>query len=294
MVVRFSGGLGNQMFQYAFLLSLQYRFPDRVIEGDLGDYEVLEHHNGYELEKIFGIKIPLCSEGEKERHKINMSLPHRFLIKIGIKNIGFPKRVMDLQKGFDENFVSALSEQDFLWGYWQDEKYFKNIKAQILDAFTFPAIKREDIKNYEIKQIIESGNSISVHVRRGDYLLETEYVSLCESNYYQKAIQEIKKRVKDPKWFVFSDDIDWCRQNLIFGENVWYVENNMGQNSFRDMQLMSLCKHNIIANSTFSWWGAWLNTNSEKIVICPDQFYKDNEQFNENIICDGWKNIIVD
>ena len=293
MVVRFSGGLGNQMFQYAFLLSLQYRFPNRVIEGDLGDYEVLEHHNGYELERIFGIKIPLCSESEKESHKINMSVPYRFLRKIGLKNIGFPKRVMDLQHGFNEEFILALLDQDFLWGYWQDEKYFKNIRNMVLKEFTFPAIKKEEIRNYEIKKIIESGNSISVHVRRGDYLLETDYISLCKSNYYQKAIQEMKEKVENPQWFVFSDDIKWCRENLTLGSNVYYVEHNTGKNSFRDMHLMSLCKHNIIANSTFSWWGAWLNVNSGKIVICPDEFYKNNEQFNKNIVCDGWKTITI-
>ncbi len=293
MVVRFSGGLGNQMFQYAFLLSLQYRFPQKTIEGDLGDYEVLEHHNGYELEKIFGIKIPLCSDFEKERHKINMSLPNRVLRKIGLKNVGYPKRIMDPERGFDEEFINSLSDQDFLWGYWQDEKYFKDIKNDILKEFTFPVIKKEDEKNYEIKKIIESENSVSLHVRRGDYLLETEYISLCESDYYQKAIQEMKEKVKEPYWFVFSDDINWCRKNLTLGTNACYVEHNTGQNSFRDMQLMSLCKHNIIANSTFSWWGAWLNINSEKVVICPEQFYKDNEGFNKNIVCDGWKTITI-
>jgi len=103
----------------------------------------------------------------------------------------------------------------------------------------------------------------------------------------------MKEKVKEPYWFVFSDDINWCRKNLTLGTNACYVEHNTGQNSFRDMQLMSLCKHNIIANSTFSWWGAWLNINSEKVVICPEQFYKDNEGFNKNIVCDGWKTITI-
>ena len=215
-----------------------------------------------------------------------MTLPYRILRKLGMKEAGYPKRVLDKQVGFQQGFWEKLSADDFLWGYWQDESYFKDIEDLLRKEFTFPEI--EDDKNSELLQLIEGTESVAVHVRRGDYLETTDYLNLYDLGYYEKAICRMLKEVDTPTWFVFSDDIEWCKQALCFPGETFYVDGNTGANSFRDMQLMSYCKHNIIANSTFSWWGAWLNSNVKKKVISPEYFYNPNRKSDNKIVCSDW------
>lgn len=293
MVVRFSGGLGNQMFQYAFFRSLVKKYPESKVECDLGDFERFCHHNGYELERIFGIKVPECSRKETERHKIKMTIPYRLLRKLGFKKVGYPKRIMDAEKGYDAELVNGIRDDDFLWGYWQDEHYFAHIRNEILDAFVFPPL--QDERNQKCADAIGAVNSVSIHVRRGDYLeTQGEYVDLCSTHYYEKAIEYVKLHVESPVFFVFSDDIQWCTDHLGLSEECsCYVNWNRGLNSYIDMHLMSLCKFNVIANSTFSWWGAWLNQNKCKQVIAPNRFRRGLEQYNNSIVCKDWVMIEV-
>lgn len=287
MIVRFSGGLGNQMFQYAFFRELQYRFPNLIIECDLGDYERVEHHNGFELERIFHIKLPLCSKERTEKNKINITLPFRLLRKMGFKNVGYPKRILDEMQGYDKTIWTRIRADDFLWGYWQSENYFASVKDDILKTFCFPEF--EDDKNRKLRYLIENTNSVALHVRRGDYLAETSYVSLCDSNYYTNAIKLVKNIINNPVWFIFSDDINWCKKHLNTCGEKYFVEGNTGKDSYKDMQLMSSCKNIIIANSTFSWWGAYLNRS--KMVIAPSKFYTNNPSFNKSILCPGWRQV---
>ena len=129
-------------------------------------------------------------------------------------------------------------------------------------------------------------NSISIHVRRGDYLKNPQYFDICNTVYYRKAIGLIKEKTDNARFYVFSDDIQWVKENLELPQNTVYVNWNMKTDSWQDMCLMSHCRHHIIANSTFSWWGAWLNKNEKKIVICPKMFSRTENLVN--VMPDEW------
>ena len=163
------------------------------------------------------------------------------------------------------------SEKKYFSGYWQNEKYFKDIENDVRNAFKFPEL---DKKNLELSMLIRNTQSVSVHIRRGDYLLSqnSALANVCTDLYYKNSFSYVIKTIKNPHFFVFSNDIEWCRKNLKM-HNVTFVDWNNGEDSYKDMQLMSLCKHNIIANSSFSWWGAWLNEYNKKIVCVPNTWY---------------------
>lgn len=134
-------------------------------------------------------------------------------------------------------------------------------------------------------------NSVSVHIRRGDYVTKSRYnktYAHCTVKYYENAVDYIAKKFPNPHIYIFSDDTDWIKENIKFPYETEYVTHNIGQNSFEDIRLMSNCKHNVIANSTFSWWGAWLNQNSEKIVVCPDVWFQDSRIVQTDIYPKEW------
>ena len=141
------------------------------------------------------------------------------------------------------------------------------------------------MENIKIASEIKNSESVSLHVRRGDYLNEPMFNGICDVKYYDLAMQKIKHMVDSPVWFIFSNDISWCRKHFT-QENVIFVDNNSGENSYRDMQLMSLCKHHIIANSSFSWWGAWLGEQQDAITIAPRRWIKEGQ--SSDIICHNW------
>lgn len=280
MIFEFNGGLGNQMFQYAFYLSLRQRFPDLNYKCYIRRKFMEKSHYGYELQKVFGIQV-------EETGRLNIILADRFYRKTQI-----PYRVVqDKGQGYDQEVYEKISNSSFVRGFWQSEKYFKEIETSVRNAFTFQPIT--DSKNSRLLQRIHDCESISLHVRKGDYLkFPSVYVDLAAKNYYQSAITYMQEHFNNPKWFIFSDDIAWCKEHLDIVDAV-YVDHNVGESSYYDMYLMSMCKHNIIANSTFSWWAAWLNRNQNKIVISPDIFIKNHDQLNRDIVCENWKKIKV-
>ncbi len=188
---------------------------------------------------------------------------HKFIRR---KTTFYCKHGKDAIRFFPEVF--NINEK-YISGYWQSEKYFKDYEDDIRKLYSFPAIN--DVENKHIAMMAMDTESVSLHVRRGDYLNEPLLNGICEEKYYESAISEIKKRVNNPLFFVFSNDIPWCRVHFK-QENIIFVDNNTGQNSYRDMQLMSFCKHHIIANSSFSWWGAWLGSK-EGITIAPRKWF---------------------
>lgn len=193
---------------------------------------------------------------------------------------------------FDQTVLHNLKSAYYL-GYWQTEKYFSDIRSKILEAFTFPPLA-EDNKNQVTIESIRRKNSISIHVRRGDYMKIGNTQGICTPDYYVKALKMMLEKTKPDVFLVFSDGIEWCKENLseYFGDTpVVYVDWNTGPESFRDIQLMSNCKHNIIANSSFSWWGAWLNQNGSKIVIAPSRWM--NNKGWADIIPQSWNTIQV-
>jgi len=177
----------------------------------------------------------------------------------------------------------------YIKGYWNSEKFFAPYKNQIIKDFTFPELDEQH--NIVISDIIANENSVSLHVRRGDFVNNSMCGNICSENYYHNAIKYIQENIESPSFYIFSNDIDWCRNNLsrYFKDSpVTYVTENVADKSYRDMQLMSLCKHNIVANSGFSWWGAYLNLNPNKIVLAPNRWWNSDDGHQKDVIPDEW------
>lgn len=276
-IVGLFGGLASQMNQYAFMKSLEYHYPDVEIKMAIGSDWLKElEHNGYELDYVFGIERNEASK--KEIIRLANFYPGsgyyargRNLI-LNIKNKFWGEKTSQITYKdptvFHEDIFKLDSKMSKLfWGNWSDEQYFNDVKEQLLEDFRF---KNElDTENQIIMDEIIKTNSISVHIRRGDYL---KYDFPCLSiEYYKKAIEYMETLVDTPFFYFFSDDIEYVEEHFGYIKNKYIVKGNRGKKSYVDMQLMSICKHNIIANSGFSFWGAWLNTNSDKIVIAPSQ-----------------------
>lgn len=186
---------------------------------------------------------------------------------------------------YDKRVLDNSSNLYYI-GYWQSYKYFSSIESELRKIFTFP---NSIIDNYNknLSDVILSSNSVSLHIRRGDYVGNSIYENIATLDYYQRALDYMDKNVLNMKLFLFSNDVEWCLNNLNL-KNCTVVSHNTGTNSFWDMYLMSSCKHNIIANSSFSWWGAWLNTNPGKIVISPKRWINDNRVNIDDIIPETW------
>lgn len=283
-IVKFHGGLGNQMFQYCFYEKLFLENKDVV--ADLSFFKKVKAHNGFELEKIF--KIELKEIDEKTEEFIYSKKRILKLKKSIFKKIKKFKIYTFADTVYDSKIMKDSSEIIFYDGYWQSEKYFDDIKKLIYKKFSFPEIV--DLKNKVISEKIKLENSVSIHARRGDYVGHPQLDGLASIEYYKKAIEYIRLKVKNPKFFIFSNDLKWCEDNLpLSKDELQLVDGNFGENSYRDMQLMSLCKHNIIPNSSFSWWGAWLNKNPDKIVIAPERWFSEESQFSyDDIVPKSW------
>jgi len=257
VIIKLWGGLGNQLFQYALYLS--YREKNINCKLDKSVYQTTQSHNGYELERIFNIDPQYASAVEK--------LAVKPISKLRYKFFNYPYDEKKWGYGYYNNRIPHL-KFGYLKGYWQTEKYFKQVENKIREAFQFPALTDE--ANKAILKKIKETNAVSLHIRRGDYLLNDRDWSI-DIAYYKNAVVYINQKVQDPFFYIFSDDIEWAREN-IKEPNIEFIDWNKKENSYRDMQLMSNCLHNIIANSSFSWWGAWLNPNQTKIVIAPDNW----------------------
>lgn len=281
-IVVICNGLGNQMSQYAFYL--QKKKINKATRFLL-DKKSRNDHNGYELGHLFGIQY-----SEKLFDKFLYIL---FRI-LGIKKYPFwSKKIVRFFNFFglkiiDENYNYDFDKKNlnprrglnFYYGGWHNEEYFSVIKNVIQQKFCFNPIL-DDANLLLINQIKEV-NSVSIHVRRGDYLSAQNYNlfgDVCTKEYFERAIEFIKSNVFQPHFFIFSNDIDWVKFN-IKTEKIIYIDCNKKDKAWMDMYLMSICKHNIIANSSFSWWGAWLNGNVDKFVVCPCKFLKNDESSN--------------
>ena len=245
-----TGGLGNQMFEYALALSLRHK--GYKVKTDISMYGFEHMHNGYELERVFGIvEHPVCKGGI---HLKWLRLLNRFSPKM---------LVMKDPWSYSPDVLDH--PRHYMWGNWQSEKFFKNIESDIRKVFTFKGV---DDKNREIGKKMSGCNSVSLHVRRGDY---AQYgMLMMESDYYKQAVKAVSDKVKDSVYYIFSDD---AKEAAKIGDELGIcyeiINHNKGDDSYKDMYLMSQCKHNVIANSSFSWWGAWLNANPDKIVVAP-------------------------
>jgi hypothetical protein len=280
-IVQFLGGLGNQMFQYAFYKALQNKYKD--VKVDLLSFNDYKLHNGFELDFIFNIKINKANSFVSKLYnpKYRNWTVRKLRRLLNLKKVYFEEKECFI---YDENLLAYPSKR-FYWGYWQTEKYFKHIEAEIRNDFIFKTPLNK--KNELLFEKIKNTTSVAVHIRRGDYVNHPLFGDICDENYYNKAIKHIQLEVKKPTFFIFSNDMVWCKNQLNL-PNATYVDWNIGDDSYIDMQLMSYCKHNIIANSSFSWWAAWLNNNGNKIVIAPQMWINNVDNAVIDILPTQW------
>lgn len=277
VIVRIWEGLGNQLFQYAYARALELRTRQKVYL-DISEYDMKpEPIREYEL-CHFRIRQPVihCARVfpfvNSDRYYVDDA--H------GLKSFS-----VGLVKEEDCYYKQDLCELNgllYIKGWFQSEKYFNGF-AQDIRREIYP---RDKIRiTQELKKILEYENTVSVHIRRGDF---KRHRNILSEEYYENAKAVICNIIKDPYFIIFSDDISYVKENMDFGEKCFYMERSYLYKDYEEMMIMSKCKHNIIANSTFSWWGAWLNRNESKIVIAPEKWFQGKVEKDVDIVPDDW------
>ena len=278
-LIKMTGGLGNQMFIYALYLRMKSRYPDTRI--DLTDMVHYSVHNGYEMNRVFGLPQT------------------EFCMTQWLKKVA---EVLLFRVILERHEHGSLRHYDgpvrwpwvYYKGFYQNLMYFQGYEAEIRRAFTFDMQSASERSRQLALQIDGDPHSVSLHVRRGDYLKAEHFRTVgcvCQLPYYQRAVQEVGNHLASPHYYVFTDDMQWVRENLPLGDAV-YVDWNHGEDSWQDMMLMSHCRHHVIPNSTFSWWGAWLGQPGG-IVVCPDRWYADDNG-NIPLYPAGWTRVKSD
>lgn len=330
VIVKIGAGLGNQMFQYAFYEHLLRYTKDakldlmayedasrrgvyglkRIfgIDPPVATKDELKAMGAYTntpfagkmrlisnilyyddcrarfFKKLLGIDLPVrirCALDEADPKSLSI------FAKAKKKILGPPEHVCnrEWQAWFYSDHI--YRDNTYYTGYWQNFRWFDDIRDQIKKVFTFPKLKLD--KNRDVANKMAKTQSVAVHIRRGDYLSGSYLTNLGDSDYYKKAIQTIDNMLPSPYYFFFSNDPGWVRENFHM-ENMMVIDWNNGSDSYVDMQLMSHAKHNITSNSTFGWWGVYLNDNRDKIVIGPQNWVTrvDVEQMSEALLMPGW------
>lgn len=293
IILKIKGGLGNQMFQYAFGRRIQEDIGGRLIL-DLSDYKENKKRKPSIVKFITNNNIYLDESG---KYNIKYDRKKNLILRIGMKFFPlivyqffnkFGIYVYDGEKYFNLNIKKENKEFLYFNGYWQSEKWFESISLKIKSEFLFNNLIK--IKSKEIINIIKSSNSVCVHIRLGDYLDKKNSVfNICNKKYYLNSINEIKNIVINPVFFIFSDNIGYVKNNFnLINLNVVFVDNG---DDFEDILLMCNCKHFIISNSTFSWWAQYLGCYENKIVIAPTIWRKDKTV--NDIYLNDWVTIPV-
>lgn len=289
-IVQISAGLGNQMFQYALYLAMKHVEPCTKI--DISIYQHRAAHNGYELERVFDIHPDIATLQERNHladvGKDIWSEIRRKWLRHPLPCIGTLYRE---KSGCYQPEVFSMRNTYFA-GWWQSERYFLSIADEVRQSFRFihPLLPIHQ----QLADTISDSSSVSIHIRRGDYMKKRRIAdvgSVCSRSYYRNAIAYINQYVPNARYFVFSDNPEEAKVFLELPEAI-YISGNTGKNAYLDMQLMSMCRHHIIANSSFSWWGAWLDPRPNKMVIAPATWFR-NEQKND-ILPPNWIPIPVE
>lgn len=286
IITQLNGGLGNQMFQYAVARNLAIKHNTSVLidRSLLNQGNYLKTYRRYYLDE-FNISAEFANS------RITKTIARqKSIIWKTLNWISKPKIKLIYEKGFGYNPIFTEGDDNLcLCGYWQSEKYFAEIRNVLLEEFTLKHTIDSLSKELSVK--ISEKNSVSVHFRRGDYIsnpITNKVHGICGDDYYSKAMHMIESKIQDPEFFIFSDDIDWCKANIKTDCSIDFVEHNKEEDAIKDLWLMSLCKHNIIANSSFSWWGAWLNRNPNKIVIAPRKWFNNGNIETKDLYPVSW------
>jgi hypothetical protein len=289
IIVKLIGGLGNQMFQYATARRLAEKHST-ILKLDISGFEQYKLHRYslhcfhiWEYLATYNEIKDICKEnnlfrkvGKKILSKFNFFAYHNQNI-LTEKFFHFDSQILDAPNNV------------LLDGYWQSEKYFADIKDILRREFVVKY--QQDSLSAKFAEQIQSAESVSLHVRRTDYVnnsLTNQIHGTCNQEYYTQAVQYIGNRTSNPHFFIFSDEPEWARHNLNLDYPITIVDCNDASHNYEDLRLMSLCKHNIIANSSFSWWGAWLNQTHHRIVIAPKYWFNNSSRNTKDLIPKSW------
>lgn len=271
IIIQLSGGLGNQLFQYALYFSLKQE--GKEVKLDTVTASEYEHKRPIQLREL-GISYDVATRQEIERY---LDCSKNFFTRIRRKIAGSHGCVVSEQgMNFEEKFLEM--DNKYFQGYFQSERYFKKYSEKLKNVLNLNEVVLSQESRDFLAQI-ENTQSIGIHVRRGDYLQKEfcgNYGGICTEEYYDAAIKYIRNTVVAPIFFVFSNDSEWCKEHYKSDDFV-IVDCNDEEKGYMDLILMSRCKHNIIANSSFSWWASWLNKNEEKIIIAPSKWINTQE-----------------
>lgn len=282
ITVKLQGGLGNQLFQYAAALALAHHQGtgvafDLSFFQNLKDTTATPRSFGLDAFGLLPVQPPLADR-----------------LAYGLTQLPFRRTTQRLVRGwhpvteyrehsfrYDPSISACTSRNTHLTGYFQSELYFKAIETLLRSTLEFQKKTKGGVPT-----AIRATNSVSLHIRRGDYANNPtthSFHGLCSLHYYQNAAAYLAGRVSDIHFFIFSDHQAWAREHLLLPYRVTFVEGHAASQGYNDMELMSLCRHHIIANSSFSWWGAWLNTSPDKIVVAPKQWFADETAQNQSV-----------
>lgn len=283
IIIRFKGGLGNQLFQYALYRRLE--LDGKEVLADITVYQNTKERNKmaevreYELEDL-GIHLRLANQEQITALAGKENFINKIYRRLGLRRTFYCEK----DAGYDSLVLSK--DQVYLNGYWQSEAYFINIRDNLLDNIKL--ILPEKLIDRELYQIICSTQSVCVTVRCGAFLKNKEVSKsflVCDVDYFERCIKAIRQEMKDVAIVVFSDDVEWTKQNMNLGNQVYY-ENGAGSLSEK-LRLMSACKHFVLSNSSFSWWAQYLSQNDDKIVYAPEKWYADGRRCD--IHQDNWR-----
>jgi len=288
IIVKIIGGLGNQLFQYAVGRHLA-EIHKTELKIDILGFKAYKLHKyslwPFNIQEKFASAEEVAVFGVRRR-----GIAERAIRRVLRRPPKFPPTYIREKQGsqFDPDVLN-LSDVVYLYGSWQSEKYFKNIEEIIRKEFTvkFPL----EGKNLELAEQIESCEAVSLHIRRGDYISDpktNEVHGVCGLDYYLCCVEKLTATVGNPHFFVFSDEPEWARDNLGLHYPTTIVAHNGADKNYEDMRLMSQCKHHIIANSSFSWWGAWLNPRPGKLVYAPQQWFAHDKWGFQDIVPTEW------
>jgi hypothetical protein len=290
IVTRLEGGLGNQLFQYAVGKAVSLRTAE-ALAFDIREFDVVRETDTRRKPELhsFGLKMRIASRVEcnlaSGYNLVKAVLPERVIRRVWGRAANWV-----CEKGPESiEIVRRIGGSSYLSGYWQSEEYFSEFRNEIRNEIYSGG--KNLVWQKEIANKIASSASVSLHIRRGDYVanpLTNAFHGTCSAEYYDRAVALISERVKEPCFYVFSDDIEWCRTNLHPGPHLAYVGPDASVSPAGEMMLMSMCRHNIIANSSFSWWGAWLNQHESKIVVAPRKWFNVEDPFDMQRIPSSW------
>lgn len=289
LIVELSGGLGNQMFQYAFAKAYAEKNRADVM---IGTYQIkhreLQHKNNtlrdFEL-SVFNLSLDeyppgslyLCAFHPKNMLQRTLGMVYRKIFA-EYQDCTYPTLRAYV---YDKSLLQPIRKRKFIFGFFQCPQYFESIRQVLLRDFSLNR-PLSDNSQQVLNEIRQAEHAVSIHIRRGDYLYAQTTFNIVPDTYYRQGIAYLKAQLgENCKFFVFSDEVDEAKK-IFNGDNFYFVEGNTGSRSYEDMVLMSECDHNIIANSSFSWWGGYLNRNPKKIVIAPRRWLAD-EKLNSKI-----------